>query len=181
MATYVITVIGDDRVGLVQSLAEVVASTGGNWERSEMAELAGKFAGIVMVTLPDERAEELATKLRHLDDVLEVTIQQAASSEGGESVEQATVTLDLVSDDRPGIVRDITTVLSRHGVSIDRLESAITDAPMAGGQLFECRASVRARPEVLTTLQADLEKLAAELMVELKVAAHPGKSGPERC
>lgn len=172
MVTYVITVIGDDRVGLVQSLAEVVASTGGNWERSEMAELAGKFAGIVMVTLPDERADELATNLRRLDDVLDVTIQQAAIRDGDNAIYE-TVSLDLVSDDHPGIVRDVTTALSRHGVTIDRLESAVNDAPMAGGRIFECRASVRARPEVLDALQVDLEKLAAELMVELKVAAQP--------
>jgi glycine cleavage system regulatory protein len=167
MATYVITVIGDDRVGLVQSLAAAVASAGGNWERSEMAELAGKFAGIVMVTLPDERADELARSLRRLDDALEVAIQQAGS--GGKDAALAMVTIDLVSDDHPGIVRDITTALSRHGVTIDCFESAVNDAPMAGGQIFECAASVRARPEILDELQADLEKLAAELMVELRI------------
>lgn len=169
MATYVITVIGDDRVGLVQSLAEVVASTGGNWERSEMTELAGKFAGIVMVTLPDERADELARSLRRLDDVLEVTMQQAGP--GAKDAALATVTIDLVSDDHPGIVRDITTALSRHGVTIDRFESAVNDAPMAGGQIFECRASVRARPELLDDLQTELEELATALMVELKISA----------
>ena len=50
MATLVLTLIGDDRAGLVNAVAEVVARHGGNWERSQMAELAGKFAGIVLVT-----------------------------------------------------------------------------------------------------------------------------------
>src|SRR5690606_26345178 len=53
MSTLVLTVIGDDRAGLVNAVAEVVARHGGNWERSQMAELAGKFAGIVLVTVPD--------------------------------------------------------------------------------------------------------------------------------
>ena len=45
MATLVLTVIGDDRAGLVNALAEAVTAHGGNWERSQLAELAGKFAG----------------------------------------------------------------------------------------------------------------------------------------
>ena len=49
MATLVLTVIGDDRAGLVNALADVVTAHGGNWERSQLAELAGKFAGIVLV------------------------------------------------------------------------------------------------------------------------------------
>jgi glycine cleavage system regulatory protein len=171
MATYVITVIGDDHVGLVQSLADVVASTGGNWERSEMAELAGKFAGILEVTLPDERAEGLAAVVRGLDNGLTVTIQQATAPATRASAQER-VTVDLVADDHPGIVREITTTLSQHGVSIDRLESEVTDAPMMGGRLFRCKATVRAHPDVLTAVQADLEKLAGELMVELKIAAN---------
>lgn len=170
MASYVITVIGEDRVGLVQSLAEVVASIGGNWERSEMTELAGKFAGIVMVTLADERAEDLAAALGALDNVLDVTIQRAGAPTEGPA-DHETVTVDLVADDHPGIVRDVTTTLSRHGVTIDQLQSEVIDAPMAGGQLFRCRAIVRARPGVLSQVQADLETLAAELMVELTITA----------
>lgn len=169
MATYVITVIGDDRVGLVQSLAEIVSSTGGNWERSEMTELAGKFAGLVMVTLPDERADDLAAALRGLGDVLTVTMQQAvAPTDASAGLE--TVTLDLVADDHSGIVRDVTAAIGRHGVSIDQFESEVTDAPMMGGQLFRCRATVRARPEVLAAVQDDLERLAGELLVDLKIA-----------
>ena len=63
MATLVLTVIGDDRAGLVNALADVVTAHGGNWERSQLAELAGKFAGIVQVSVADERADELAAAL----------------------------------------------------------------------------------------------------------------------
>ena len=60
----VLTVIGDDRVGLVEALADTVSSHGGNWEHSQMAELAGKFAGIVVVTVPADRATDLTGALR---------------------------------------------------------------------------------------------------------------------
>ena len=57
MATLVLTVIGDDRSGLVSALSGVVTDNGGSWERSHMARLAGKFAGIVVVAVPDDRVQ----------------------------------------------------------------------------------------------------------------------------
>ena len=168
MATFVITVIGDDRVGLVESLADVVASAGGNWERSEMTELAGKFAGIVMVTLNGDRADELATNRRALEDVLDISMHEVADTKR-EQTGLEVVALDLVSDDRPGLVREISAILTRHGVNVTRLESSVGEAPMAGGTIFTCQASLQTRPEALGQLQADLENLATELMVELAI------------
>ncbi len=52
MTPLVLTLIGDDRAGLVSAVAGAVSEHGGNWDRSQMAELAGKFAGIVLVTIP---------------------------------------------------------------------------------------------------------------------------------
>ena len=77
MPTLVLTVIGDDRVGLVEALAHTVSSHGGNWEHSQMAELAGKFAGIVVVTVPAEHATDLTGALRALDGLLEVSAHPA--------------------------------------------------------------------------------------------------------
>ncbi len=74
MAHLVLTVVGDDRAGLVQSLADAVASHGGNWETSELAELAGAFAGIVLVSVPDDRVDELTRALEGLDGMLRVTL-----------------------------------------------------------------------------------------------------------
>ncbi len=75
MATLVLTVIGDDRAGLVNAVAQVVAGHGGNWERSQMAELAGKFAGIVLVTVPDNGVDELVAALEPLPGMLDIMAQ----------------------------------------------------------------------------------------------------------
>lgn len=167
MATYVITVIGDDRVGLVQSLADTVSRSGGNWERSEMADLAGKFAGLVEVTVPDARADELARNLKALEG-LQIQVQRA-SDESATPEDTVAFRLELVGNDQPGIVQEITSALRGHRISIERFESAVTDAPMAGGQLFECRATLRGPESVIGAVQADLERIAGELMVELNV------------
>jgi glycine cleavage system regulatory protein len=67
MATLVLTVIGDDRSGLVSALSGVIADHGGSWERSQMARLAGKFAGIVVVSVPDAGADALIRDLGPLE------------------------------------------------------------------------------------------------------------------
>ena len=54
----VMTVIGEDRPGLVEALAELIAAHEGSWDESRMARLAGHFAGVVQIHLPDERAGE---------------------------------------------------------------------------------------------------------------------------
>lgn len=170
MATLVLTVIGDDRAGLVNAVAEVIADHGGNWERSQMAELAGKFAGIVVVTIPDDRSDELIAALAPLHGLLDVTAQVAVATVAEPPT--TVISLDLVGTDRPGIVSDITRVLTAHGVNIDSFATMTRDAPMAGGMLFEAAAELVVTASVdLISLQRSLEQLANELMVDLTLEA----------
>lgn len=125
----VLTAIGDDRAGLVAALSEVVAAHGGNWERSQMAELAGKFAGIVVVSVPDERAEQMTRALRSLGGLLEVSAHPGAEMD---TAADAVLTIDLLGTDRPGIVLEVSGVLNRHQLSIETIETMTREAPMAG-------------------------------------------------
>lgn len=166
MTPLVLTLIGDDRSGLVNAIAEAVAGHGGNWERSQMAELAGKFAGIVMVTIPDGRLDEFTAAMGPLTGLLDVTVHRAADHTDPADVQR--FTLDLLGSDRPGIVSDITAVLAGHGVNIDTLATATREAPMAGDMLFEATAELDIGPGVdVGALRADLEALAGELMVDI--------------
>ena len=62
MTTLVLTVVGDDRQGLVAAVADVVDAHGGNWENSELAELAGAFAGIIEVSVAAGRVTSFAPR-----------------------------------------------------------------------------------------------------------------------
>ena len=170
MPRLVLTVIGDDRAGLVSALADVVTAHDGNWEDSQLAELAGKFAGIVVVGVPDERVDELTAALRELDGLLEVTSHPGADSAARHGDGQR-LTVDLLGNDHPGIVREVSSVLSRHDLSIETMTTGTREAPMAGGLLFEAHVVVRVPAESDTgALRADLERLAAELLVDIAVA-----------
>ena len=172
MATLVLTVIGDDRSGLVSALSGVIADHGGNWQRSQMARLAGKFAGIVLVAVPDDRAEALIAELGPLatEGLLDVTVERGAD-EGPAREDLTRLSLELVGADRPGIVHDISQALAAQQVSIEELHTATREAPMAGGMLFEATATLLAPPGVqLSDLQDVLEELANELMVDLSLS-----------
>lgn len=173
MATLVLTVIGDDRSGLVSALSGVIADHGGSWERSQMARLAGKFAGIVVVAVADDRAEALIAELGPLatQGLLDVTVERGAD-EGPEPGDVTRLSLELVGADRPGIVHDISRVLAERQVSIEELHTATRAAPMVGGILFEATATLLAPTSVpIADLQAVLEELANELMVDLSLSA----------
>lgn len=170
--TLVLSVIGDDRAGLVKALADVIETGGGNWERSHLSELAGKFAGIVVVSVPSDRADALRTALEPLQGLLDVTVHDGSApadpAEGGQDVR-----VELLGNDRPGIVGAVSGVLAQHGLSVAELVSTTSDAPMAGGRLFEAIAvaTVPAGTD-LDALQADLERLATEIMVDLTLSPH---------
>ncbi|MFN3164811.1 MAG: glycine cleavage system protein R [Pseudohongiellaceae bacterium] len=167
MTTYlVLTAIGTDKPGLVESLSEVVAAHGGNWLESSMSQLAGKFAGILRVSVSDEQADELITALEQLSTHLRLVIERVAEDQV--VAPPQTVVLSLVGNDRPGIVRDISHALTALAVNVEQLNSECEPAPMSGEILFKARATLRVPATVsLEELQSSLEKLADDLMVEV--------------
>jgi glycine cleavage system regulatory protein len=169
MATLVMTVLGDDRPGLVSALSAPVSAHGASWERSEMSRLAGKFAGIVVVSVPDDRLDALVADLTALRTAgLEVTIER--TDEPPPQPAQR-LHLDLLGADRPGIVAEISAALAEAQVSIEELSTDVRDAPMSGGTLFEARAVLSAPlGSDASALGAVLEALADELMVELRLS-----------
>lgn len=164
----VLTVIAEDQPGLIERLAGSVAAHGGNWLESRMARMAGQFAGIVRVDVPAEAHGALIKELEALS-AQGIRVQLAASgSEPGRRF--TSIRLELVGNDRPGIVRDITHVLAEQGVNLENLLTEVTPAPMSGELLFTAEALL-AVPETLALeqLQARLETLADDLMVELNL------------
>ena len=167
MTTLLLTVIGDDRAGLVKALADVVRDHDGNWERSHLAEMAGTFAGIVEVWVPDPRAAELQEALRPLRGLLDVAVHTAAAEAPAPRRE---VVVEVLGNDHPGILQAVSGALAEHQLSVTALETSTRDAPMAGGRLFEARAVV-AVPDGLDlgALQAGLERIASEVLVDVTV------------
>ncbi|MEN2396315.1 glycine cleavage system protein R [Pseudomonas halotolerans] len=165
----VITVFAPDKPGLVEQIALCIAEHGGNWLESRMSRLAGQFAGILRLSVPAESHDELIEALQGLSaHNIRVLIAEGSVEE---SCTWKPIAMELVGNDRPGIVRDITRLLSEQGVNVERLVTDVRPAPMSSELLFHAEALLGVPVTLsLETLQERLETLADELMVELKLS-----------
>lgn len=164
----VLTVIAQDQPGLVERVAQCISEHGGNWLESRMSRMAGQFAGILRVDVPLAAHAGLVTALEALQG--QGIRVQIATGVAAPAVTWQAIRLELVGNDRPGIVRDITRLLSHHGVNLESLSTEVVPTPMSGELLFQAHALL-AVPQSLSLeqLQAHLETLADDLMVELKL------------
>ena len=164
----VLTIIAADKPGLVERIAQNIAAHGGNWLESRMAHMAGQFAGILRVSVPAENRQALVNALEDLSTHgIRVLVGESGA---GQAAASKPITMTLVGNDRPGIVREITALLSKQGVNLERLSTDGRPAPMSGDPLFHADASLAVPSGLaLDTLQAALETLADDLMVELEL------------
>ncbi|HLU49802.1 MAG TPA: ACT domain-containing protein [Planctomycetota bacterium] len=175
MPSFVMTIIGPDRPGLVDTLAQIVLEHDGNWVESRMAHLGGQFAGLLRVEVADEKSASLIARLRALD-VTGLHVVLAPAGEEAPSSPERELHIELVGHDRPGIVRQLSGTLAAHGVNVEELETDCESAPMTGERLFRARARLRAPAGTsLDQLRSAIERIAAELMVDLHIA---GRESP---
>lgn len=163
----VMTIIGRDRPGLVDSVASLVAEHGGNWLESRMSRLGGQFAGILRAAVSAEKEAALTDALKRLEQhgltVVVHTDQPAAAA-----TNRTASILEIVGQDRPGIVREISHALASFGVNVEELETECGSAAMSGEMLFKARARLGI-PESCDTaeLRRTLEKIAGDLIVDI--------------
>ncbi|MFM1897569.1 MAG: hypothetical protein RLZZ385_2643 [Pseudomonadota bacterium] len=167
MTTYlVLTIIGNDQPGLVERLAQTIADNGGNWLESSMSQLAGKFAGILQVSVADSDADRLIAELHKLSDRLKLVIEKATVEPV--QVPARTLNLSLVGNDRPGIIKEIARTLAGLSINVEDLDTECVPAPMSADVLFKARAVLKAPTDLdLDSLRTTLEQIADDLIVEL--------------
>jgi glycine cleavage system regulatory protein len=170
LESLVVTLIGADRPGIVARLAAIAADNGAGWEESKMARLAGRFAGIVRLEVQSEDIDALENALAVLhDDGIRFTVERGSQTPAAAEI----IAVELVGHNRRGIVRDISAALAKHQVSIEKLDTEIESASMSGESLFRAQLQLRLPEGVdLDALRADLEAIADDLMVDLRVESN---------
>jgi glycine cleavage system regulatory protein len=168
MESLVLTVLGPDKPGVVEALAKTITDHGASWEESRMSHLSGQFAGLLRVTVPDDKAAGLYRALMGLESRgLRVVIQAGALVDGGT---RRRVKLDLIGGDRPGIVKTLSEALAQKNVNVESLETEVVPAPDQGRPLFKATAEV-GLPEGLSLreLRAGLEAISTDLLVDIEL------------
>jgi glycine cleavage system regulatory protein len=134
-SSYIVTFIGDDRPGLVEQLSRVIESNGGNWHESRLSQLGGKFAGLILVSLPAATGLALEADLGALA-ASGLSVRVTATGERQAPVPGRDISLTVLGPDRPGIVREISHALAQRQINVLEMDSAVTSAPMSAEMIF---------------------------------------------
>ncbi len=164
----VLTVLCDDRPGVVELLAQTINHHHGNWLESRMAHLAGKFAGILQVAVAEQHQAELRSALNQLADKgLKIVIEDALTISKPDCRE---FNFSVVGNDRPGIVREIAQAFAARHINMGELETACSSMPWSGEPLFEATGVIEVPKTVdMNELYDYLDKIADDLAVDIRL------------
>ena len=131
-----------------------------------MSSLAGYFAGMLLASVPDESAKACVADLKALESEGIRVIANLSEEEAEQSNHQ--YSLQLVGNDHPGIVRDITRVLFRHEANVRSFDAVTEAASMSGAELFRASAQMTLPSGAdVDALETELEEVANDLMVDI--------------
>jgi glycine cleavage system regulatory protein len=165
---FILTFIGDDRPGYVSEIAEVVKHNHGNWLESRMVKLGGKFAGLVRIAAPENKITELKQALINLaQNQFTLAIEDLDETEPNDNLRYQ---LDILGNDRSGIIHEISLALSDNDINLIDVSSNVAPAPMSGIPMFSCTALVEVSPgTALDAVEEQLMEIAADLGLDIQL------------
>jgi glycine cleavage system regulatory protein len=164
---YIITFIGDDRPGLVEQLSSVIENNRGNWHESRLSQLGGKFAGLILVSLPVDDGASLEAELRALS-ASGLSVRVTPSGSDTTLATGRTITLTLIGPDRLGIVREVSRALAARQVNVVEMDSQVESAPMSGEMIFKARIDAQIPEDTdLDDLHDTLDEIADHMTLEI--------------
>jgi len=163
----VLTVVGPDHPGIVKDLSAVIADNNGNWLESRMCNLAGQFAGVLLIECPPGNCAQMQKALETLESggiEVQVTPGDASASATGRS----NIELEISGPDHPGIVHDISRFLAARNINIVEMDSHCEEGAMSGGYIFHTNitASIPGTQSV-SEVENALDDLAGSLNVDI--------------
>ena len=152
----VITLLSQDKPGIVKQIADIIAQAGGNWLDSHMAQLAGQFAGILKIAIEHEKLQNLKDALADVEkNGIQIHITSAEPSASTTETQQ--FIFELMGADRAGIVSEIAQSLSEKHINIEELETHYSSMPWTGEAMFKAKGRLVAAKDI------DRESLLQEL------------------
>ena len=170
-SSYIITFIGNDRPGLVEQLSRVIETQRGNWLESRLSQLGGKFAGLVLVSLPAENVGALEREMKTLSDAgLSIRLTAAELESGAPRNARREITLSVMGPDRLGIVREVSRALAERMINVVDMDSGVDSAAMSGEMLFRARIDAQIPVDLdLDDLSDSLDDIAEQMTLEIDI------------
>ncbi|NQV28499.1 MAG: hypothetical protein HQ518_29450 [Rhodopirellula sp.] len=164
---FVITLLGRDRLGIVESFSKTVADHGGAWCESRIMQADGQFGGVFLAEVPDDNASEFENSLGssfqpefHLAVVRSDADRKAAQP-------RHSFEIIVLCGDRPRLLHKFAQLCTARQINILELQTNLRPAAMTGLMMFEISA-VGDSPEPLDQDEfADaLEALGDDVVVD---------------
>jgi len=164
----ILTIISDDKPGIVERLARTIQHNGGNWLESRLSHLAGKFAGIVQVGVADDQREALTAALQSLtSEGFKLVVESASEMERPSS---QSFRFSVAGPDRRGIVYEIAQAFSGRHINMGELETDYSSMPWSGEPLFQANGIIEVPESVnMDELYDQLDLIADELAVDIRL------------
>ena len=167
--SYIITFIGDDRPGLVEELSDVIERNRGNWHESRLSQLGGKFAGLVLVSLPAAGGTTLEEELKALSSS-GISVRVTPTANTAAPVPGRDITLRVMGPDRLGIVREISRALAQRQVNVVEMDSEVSSAPMSAEMIFTARIDARIPQDTdMHELSDTLDEIANQMTLDIDI------------
>lgn len=168
----VLTIISDDKPGVVELLSQTINQHGGNWLESRMAHLAGKFAGILRVSVSSANQSALQDALAALA-AKGIQVVSAAAAAKPAAADQRLYRFSLVGADRAGIIKEIAQAFSAHQISVDELDTHCSSMPWTGEPMFTASGLLVVPAHVdVDKLTDQLEAIGDELGVDIELESY---------
>ena len=164
----IISWVSADRPGVVEQLSSLIAEHGGNWQESRLIRLGGQFAGVVRVSV---EASSVDACVEALQSIADATVQVVREESEGESKPAGVYCVDIVGQDRPGIVHEVSHALASRGINLEEIHTELESAPMTGDHLFHAKAQVSLPEDLVDSLESILEGLSDDIMVTVEQLA----------
>ena len=165
MRHVVISFLGNDRPGIVDNLASIITSNGGNWQTSNLRHLSGFFGGIIEVLVSEENAERLANEIQNVEG-LKVIVEVTHPAK----YDDKTISIELTANDRQGIVGEISALIHKQHGNLIKLASSQGSVPDFGQTIFKASAVIAINGEEnVDNLVEALEGISDDLMVDINV------------
>jgi len=167
----VITAVGPDRIGLVEQISQFLLKQGCNIEDSKMAVFCGEFTIILLVSGAPDGLERVSQTLNALTSQTGLVFFAKKPAVRAPVASALPCRLLASCLDHPGVVHQLSSVLSRLGVNIESLETKTEESAMSGTPIFglDARLSVPAQVN-LHTLRQELDEIGKRENIDIEFA-----------
>ena len=172
----VLTLTGQDRVGIVEHVTKQLVDYQGNVESSKMAHLGGEFAMLMLVSVPEDKYKKLQHVIQGLqNEGYNITTRPTERDSSQKYDGWMPFEIKVSGADHEGIIYRLTRHLSVSGINIENMDTNMVQAPMSGTPLFTMTAIIIVPPKLSYHDWKDrLQEIGDEVNVTVEVSSYTG-------